>query len=67
MVFAAVATGLLPDLMGAHQSFALIIGFSLGVCLMLGIKSLTERAGLKGVSTAPADESDHHRRGGLLG
>lgn len=46
-----VATGLLPDLMSAHRPFALIIGFSLGVSLMLGIKSFTERTGLKGVST----------------
>lgn len=40
VVFAAVATELLPELHGASATIPLVIGFSLGVLLMLGIKSL---------------------------
>ena len=44
MVFAAVAVGLLPDVVSEHAPVATIIGFSAGIALMLSIKALTEKA-----------------------
>lgn len=43
MVFAAVAVELLPDVVSEHAPVATIIGFSVGIFLMLLIRSLTEK------------------------
>lgn len=47
VVFAAIAVELLPELVGEHAPFAVLVGFALGVLLMLGVKALTERLGAK--------------------
>lgn len=52
LIFAAVAAELLPDLLGEHAPYALIMGFTLGVVAMLGITWFTEHRGQKGVSRA---------------
>src|SRR5438132_1535525 len=47
-VFAAVGAELLPDVLSKHAPFATIVGFSLGVALMLTVRWLgnkSERAG----------------------
>lgn len=44
MVFAAVAGELLPEL-HVQAPLAVIVGFALGVALMLGVRQLTRRAG----------------------
>ena len=43
VVFAALATELLPDVMHRKLPLATITGFALGVIVMLGLKVLTER------------------------
>lgn len=43
VVFAAVAGELLPELMNEAAKLPTIVGFALGVALMLGVKKLTER------------------------
>lgn len=50
LLFAAVATELLPDIMHDRAPVATVIGFALGVGLMLLVKRLTEGGGQKGVS-----------------
>lgn len=50
VVFAAIAVELLPELVGEHAPFAVLVGFALGVLLMLGVKALTERLGAKALS-----------------
>ena len=45
VVFAAAAGEVLPEIMHERSTFALIVGFALGVAAMLGIKWLTERLG----------------------
>ncbi len=50
LIFAAVAAELLPDLLREHASYALVIGFTVGVGVMLGITWFTEHRGQKGVS-----------------
>lgn len=50
LVFAAVATELLPDIMHQRAPVAVTIGFALGVALMLGIKSLAKASGQKRVA-----------------
>jgi ZIP family zinc transporter len=50
VIFAALATELLPDLMHRRMPFVTLAGFSLGVLVMLGIKHLAEKVGQKGVS-----------------
>jgi len=45
VVFAAAAGEVLPEIMHERSALALIVGFSLGVAAMLGIKQLTERLG----------------------
>lgn len=52
VVFAAVATELLPDVLEEHALASTIIGFALGVIVMFGIKWIVERSGQKGVSKA---------------
>jgi zinc transporter, ZIP family len=49
LVFVAVAAELLPKMLEAHSLSATILGFFLGVTLMLGIKWLSERSGQKGI------------------
>jgi len=51
VVFAAAAGEVLPEIMHEHSTFALIIGFGLGVAAMLGIKQLTEKLEQRGGST----------------
>ena len=43
VVFAALATELLPDVMHRRMPLVTIVGFALGVIVMLGLKALTER------------------------
>ncbi|NOY92199.1 MAG: transporter [Deltaproteobacteria bacterium] len=43
VVFAAVATELLPRIRTEHNTLAVVIGFGLGVALMLGVKWLLQR------------------------
>ncbi len=50
IVFAAVAAELLPTLMHERSPLAAIVGFALGVGVMLAIKRLTEATGQRGVS-----------------
>lgn len=50
VVFAAVATELLPDILEEHEPLALLIGFALGVGLMLAMKSFVAKKGQKKVS-----------------
>jgi len=45
VVFAALATELLPDLMHRRLPWPTLIGFSLGVSVMLAIKHFSEKAG----------------------
>src|SRR5262249_42451954 len=45
VVFSAIAVELLPDARRQYALFALLLGFSLGVSVMLGIKWLSERFG----------------------
>lgn len=45
VVFAAVAGEILPDLHDAHAPIATVIGFAIGVGIMLGIKELVEPEG----------------------
>jgi zinc transporter, ZIP family len=52
LVFAAVSTGLLPEVLDSHKLPAVIIGFSAGVVLMLGMKWLVEGRGQRGVDEA---------------
>jgi zinc transporter, ZIP family len=42
-VFAAVAVELLPDLVSKHAPLATIVGFSVGVALMLAIRAFTSK------------------------
>lgn len=44
VVFSVVAVELLPDVMREHAPVQVVIGFTLGVVLMLGIKELARRA-----------------------
>jgi zinc transporter, ZIP family len=50
LVFAAVSAGLLTEVMKAHELIPTVIGFSIGVVLMLGMKWLLERGGHPGFS-----------------
>ena len=51
LVFAAVATEILPDIMHQQDPLALVFGFAAGVGLMLIVKYFAETGGQKGVST----------------
>ncbi|MFZ5660256.1 MAG: ZIP family metal transporter [Pseudomonadota bacterium] len=42
VVFAAIGLELLPDLVGEHAPLEVLVGFTAGVLLMLGVKWLTE-------------------------
>lgn len=50
VIFAALATELLPDLMHRRMPWVTLGGFALGVAFMLILKWWTERAGQKGIS-----------------
>jgi len=52
LVFAAVATELLPEILAAHDRLAMSIGFAVGIIAMLGIKWFAQRTGQKGVHKA---------------
>jgi zinc transporter, ZIP family len=47
LVFAAVSTGLLPEMLRPHNLSAVMVGFSTGVVLMIGVKWLNEGRGQK--------------------
>lgn len=51
IVFAAVALELLPDIMHERSPVAAVVGFVLGIGLMLGVKTLTEKAGGKTIES----------------
>jgi ZIP family zinc transporter len=57
LVFAAVSTGLLPEMLRAHNLSAVIAGFSAGVVLMLGVKWLSERRGQRRIDQADYPKS----------
>ena len=44
VVFAVVAVELMPDIIRQHKPVPVIIGFTLGIGIMLGIRSLTRKA-----------------------
>lgn len=44
VVFAVVAVELMPDIMRQHKPVPVVIGFTLGIGAMLGIRSITRRA-----------------------
>lgn len=48
LVFAAVSTGLLPEILKARDLVPTIVGFSLGVVAMVGMKWFVERGGHSG-------------------
>lgn len=50
LVFAAVSTGLLPELLKGRDLIPTVAGFSLGIVMMLGMKWLLERGGKPGFS-----------------
>lgn len=52
LVFAAVAAGLLPEILGSHDLLAVVVGFTAGVALMLGMKWFTEKS--QGTDDEPA-------------
>lgn len=52
VIFAALATELLPDVMHRRMPVVTVAGFALGVIVMLGMKHLTERFGQKGIAQA---------------
>ncbi len=62
VVFAAVAGELLPEVMREGAPLPTVIGFALGVALMLGVKRLTERA----PSEVGGAESGSRGSGGLV-
>jgi ZIP family zinc transporter len=43
VVFSVVAVELLPDIVRQHEPFWVVIGFSLGVAVMLGLRAFTRR------------------------
>ncbi len=45
LVFAAVAAEILPDIMHEHNALATVVGFSVGVLLMLAVKYFAEGGG----------------------
>ena len=51
MVFAAVGVELLPDVVSKHAPVATILGFSVGIALMLLIRALAERLEEAGAET----------------
>ncbi len=53
LVFAAVAVEILPDMMHERKPVAALIGFTLGVALMLLVKHLTERMEQEPAEGAP--------------
>lgn len=44
VVFSVVVVELLPDVIRMHEPVQIVIGFSIGIVTMLGIRSLTEKA-----------------------
>jgi ZIP family zinc transporter len=63
LVFAAVAVEILPDMMHERKPVAALIGFTLGVALMLLVKHLTERMEQEPAEGTPPVEN---RRGLLV-
>lgn len=67
LVFAAVATEILPDIMHEKDPSATVLGFVLGIGLMLGVKYFAESGGQKGVSEnkrlKPAEEDGSEQSG----
>ena len=51
VLFCALATELLPDLMHRKMPWVTLLGFTLGVMAMLAVKYFAERCGQKGVSS----------------
>lgn len=51
VIFAALATELLPDLVHRRLPWVTLAGFTLGVVVMLGLKKLTEGKGEAGVAS----------------
>lgn len=65
IVFAAVALELMPDIMHEGSPLAAVLGFALGIGLMLGIKSLTEKFGGKNVESENDATAKFSRRSGV--
>lgn len=56
IVFAAVALELLPDIMHERSTVAAVVGFTLGIGLMLSVKKLTEKFGQKTMGEASVND-----------
>lgn len=54
VVFSVVAVELLPDVVREHKPLQVVIGFALGVTVMLGIRSLTVKAEEKEAQSSEA-------------
>ena len=54
MVFAAVAIELLPDVVSKHAQVSTVVGFALGVALMLMVREISKRVEGKGKGQATA-------------
>ena len=52
LVFAAIGVELLPDIVHEGRPVAVLMGFSVGLAVMLGIRRWTESGGQKGVTGA---------------
>jgi ZIP family zinc transporter len=57
VLFAALSTELLPDLVHRRLPWVTLAGFSLGVLAMLAVKHFSERSGQRGVKTANSSNS----------
>jgi len=58
LVFAAVATEILPDIMHQRDPLATVIGFAAGVGLMLAVKYFAEGGGKKGTGASERPSKD---------
>jgi zinc transporter, ZIP family len=65
VIFATVGTELLPDVLAEHARAPVVVGFSLGIAVMLGVKSLARR--FETSSTASPEASPALRLGAVLG
>ena len=57
VLFAALSTELLPDLVHRRLPWVTLAGFTAGVVAMLAVKHFAERAGQRGVATTTGSKS----------
>ena len=65
VVFSLVGVELLPDVMRRHEPIQVVVGFTIGVAVMLAIRAWSER--LQGVDTLAGDERPRLKLGLLVG